>query len=191
MGQPSQEVSSSPRGIHITPLVEPALGTRPWVVLRPAFVGTGRGRGGCGVPADRRERNRGLAACCFPHPPRLLSLQCPRPPRATCQLVLPLEKASVFSQGSLFWTEHSISVFSYRLQCYCYGRIVQPAHTSPICRQRNQGIERSVYPWWRHRGMVGPIHKSSPPAQVLCPQGLFIPSGELGVSTLFVCCWGW
>lgn len=34
MGQPSQEVSSSPWGIHITPLVGPALGTRPWVVLR-------------------------------------------------------------------------------------------------------------------------------------------------------------
>ena len=45
MGQPSQEVSSSPWGIHITPLVRPALGTRPWVVLRPALVGTGRGRG--------------------------------------------------------------------------------------------------------------------------------------------------
>ena len=34
--------------------------------------------------------------------------------------------------------------------------------------------------------MVGPIHKSSPPALVLYPQGLFIPSGELGASTLSV-----
>lgn len=158
-----------------------------------AVVGTGPGRGGCGVPAnrrernpDKRERNGGPAACCFPHPPRLLSLQCPRAPRATCRLVLPLEKASLSSQGSLYWTEHSIWVFSYRLRCCCYGRIVQAAHTSPISRQRNQGVERSMYPWWRHRGMVGPIHKSSPPALVLCPQVLFIPSGEPGVSTLFV-----
>ena len=34
--------------------------------------------------------------------------------------------------------------------------------------------------------MVDPIHKSSPPALVLCPQVLFILSGELGVSTLSV-----
>ena len=158
-----------------------------------AVVGTGPGRGGCGVPANRRERNPnrrersgGLAACGFPHPPRLRSLQRPRAPRVTCRLVLPLEKASLSSQGSLCWTEHSIWVFSYRLQCCCL-RQDSPGCTYPSHFQAEKPRRREI-----HVSLVEAPRRGGPNPQVLTPSPSSLPSSplypsaELGLSTLSV-----